>query len=284
MNGRRSLVMLYFRIRNQHQNIMPYFRKFLFMLALSPFLLLGGCEDGLNLFSIQDDLALGERLHQEIQADPGQFPVIPRNSNVQAYQYLENIRDKILNSGNVKYKNEFAWQVFIVDDDSTLNAFCAPGGYIYVYTGLIKFLDSEDQLAGVLGHEIAHADRRHSTKQLTKLYGIQLLLDIVLGENQGDLTNIAAGLIGLEFSRANEREADEYSVKYLCGTDYYADGASDFFEKMVQSGQGGNGLTFLSTHPDPGNRVQDIRNLESTMSCAGSNDYATAYQQFKALF
>ena len=64
----------------------------------------------------------------------------------------------------------------IIHDDSTLNAFCTPGGYIYIYTGILKFLDSEDEFAGVLGHEIAHADLRHSTRQMTKQYGVQILL------------------------------------------------------------------------------------------------------------
>ena len=63
--------------------------------------------------------------------------------------------------------SDFDWELKIIHDDETLNAFCAPGGYIYVYTGLIKFLAHEDNLAGVIGHEIAHADLRHSTQQLT---------------------------------------------------------------------------------------------------------------------
>jgi len=71
-----------------------------------------------------------------------------------------------------KHKDDFAWQVKIIDDPETLNAFATPGGYIYVYTGLIKFLDTEDQLAGVMGHEIAHADLRHSTRQMTSSYGV----------------------------------------------------------------------------------------------------------------
>ena len=69
----------------------------------------------------------------------------------------------------------------LIDDDKTLNAFCTPGGFIYVYTGLIKFLDSEDQLAGVMGHEIAHAALRHSTRQMTKVYGVQTLLQVATG-------------------------------------------------------------------------------------------------------
>ena len=81
--------------------------------------------------------------------------------------------------GKVDFKDEFDWRLRIIHDDSTLNAFCTPGGYIYIYTGILKFLDSEDEFAGVLAHEIGHADMRHSTRQMTKLFGVQLLLDVL---------------------------------------------------------------------------------------------------------
>ena len=100
-----------------------------------------------------------------------------------AYNYLQGITDEILNSGNVTYRDEFVWKIHIIEDDEVLNAFATPGGYIYVYTGLIKFLENEDDLAGVMGHEIAHSDQRHSVKQLQKMYGVQILLSVVLGES-----------------------------------------------------------------------------------------------------
>ena len=75
----------------------------------------------------------------------------------------------------------------IIKDDNVQNAFATPGGHIYVFTGLIKFLDNESQLAGVLGHEMAHADRRHTSRQLQNEYGINLLLSVVLGENPNQL-------------------------------------------------------------------------------------------------
>ncbi|MCB0581461.1 MAG: M48 family metalloprotease, partial [Phaeodactylibacter sp.] len=127
---------------------------------------------GFNLFTPDQDMQLGQQVAQQIADDPAQFPVLPERGNEEAYAYIRKIRDKILNTGKVAYKDEFAWEVKIIKDDNTLNAFCTPGGHIYVYTGLIKFLDSEDQLAGVMGHEIAHAAQRHSTRQMTKIYGL----------------------------------------------------------------------------------------------------------------
>ncbi|MDZ4844452.1 MAG: M48 family metalloprotease [Chitinophagales bacterium] len=241
-----------------------------------------GCKnEGFNIFSIEDDKQLGLQLQQEIAANPGDYPVLSETQYSAAYAHIYRMRDSILNSGNVDHKDDFTWEVKIIHDDATLNAFCAPGGYIYVYTGLIKFLDSEDQLAGVLGHEIAHADKRHSTQQLTKSYSISLLLQVVLGENAQLLSEIAQGLVSLKFSRSDESEADEYSVKYLCPTEYNAAGASGFFDKLIQLEQAGGTPQFLSTHPNPDNRVADINAHKTESGCAGAGTFDARYQQLK---
>lgn len=242
---------------------------------------LAGCknDEGFNLFSIEDDKALGLQLQGEIAANPSEYPVLSESQYSTAYGHLYRIRDSILNSGSVTYKDEFTWELKIIRDDSVLNAFCAPGGYIYVYTGLIKFLDSEDQLAGVLGHEIAHADKRHSTEQLTKSYSIGLLLQVVLGNNVALLQEIAQGLISLKFSRNHETEADEYSVKYLCGTSYNAAGAAGFFQKLLDLQQAGETPEFLSTHPSPDNRVENINANRTNSGCTGTGTFGSRYQQ-----
>ncbi|MGZ5302792.1 MAG: M48 family metalloprotease [Bacteroidia bacterium] len=238
-------------------------------------------DNDLNIFSIEDDKALGEQLAAEIASDPTNYPILSRSQYPQAYQHLERIINPIMNSGKLNYKDEFLWEFSIIHDDSVLNAFAGPGGKVYVYTGLIKYLDSEDHLAGVMGHEIAHADRRHVTDQMTKQYGISFLLEIALGKNPGALGEIAAGLAFLKFSRNAEREADDFSVVYLCPTEYKADGAAGFFEKLISQGQSGGGPEFLSTHPDPGNRVQDIRTKAAESNCPGTNNNITQYQAFK---
>lgn len=222
--------------------------------------LLGGCTDengAFNVFDVQEDADLGKQFNEQILADPGQYPILDRKENVNLYKNLDEMVEDILSSKAIKHRNDFKWEVFIIDNDTILNAFATPGGYVYVYTGLIKYLDSKDQLAGVLGHEIAHADLRHSTEQLTKSYGLSLLIKFFFGDN-GTLANMAGSLVGLQFSREDETEADMQSVVYLYDTKYDPRGVARFFEKMQAQGETLGPLVFLSTHPNPENRVDKI--------------------------
>lgn len=247
-------------------------------------LILTNCANSqsLNLFSPDYDVKLGQQVAAEIASDPKQFPVLPEAGNEEVYRYIRGISKNIVNSGKVKYRDKFSWEVKIIKDDKTLNAFCTPGGHIYVYTGLIKFLDSEDQLAGVMGHEIAHADLRHSTRQLTKVYGISTLLELVRKDpNPSTVEQIALGLLNLKFSRSHEKEADSQSVVYLCGSQYHADGCAGFFKKM--QGNGSNPPEFLSTHPDPGNRIKAIEGKATELGCRGNQSRQTEYQRIKRL-
>lgn len=264
--------------------------KKIILIAILPLFFLGmsGCKKdgtGVFLFSIQNDKDLGAKVDAEIRANPSKYKILDRSSNTQAYAYLEAMKNEILNGGEVKFKDEFVWQLSIIDDDSTLNAFCTPGGYIYVYTGLIKYLDNSSSLAGVMGHEIAHADRRHSSKQMQQKYGISILLSLLSNTNKNValLGQVTASLTSLAFSRADETEADKYSVKYLCPTHYEAAGAAHFFEKIGTSST----PAFLSTHPSPENRVQKINAEASAKSCSpediNHNVNSMTYDQFKAL-
>jgi predicted Zn-dependent protease len=238
-------------------------------------------QDGnINIFSIEDDKAFGAQVSQEIENDPATI-ILDSARYAAQYAYIYQIRNKILNSGQVMYKDVFPWRIRIIKNDTVLNAFCTPGGYMYFYTGILKFLESEDHLAGVLGHEMAHADKRHSTDALTRQYGLSVLFDIVFGQNKGQLVRIAAGLRELKYSRTAETEADNYSVKYLCPTDYDAAGAAGFFEKLLAMGSGSDVPEFLSTHPSPDNRVENIRSQKSTLSCTGTKRNISEYTAFK---
>ncbi|MFN7120316.1 MAG: M48 family metalloprotease, partial [Saprospiraceae bacterium] len=103
--------------------------------------------NNLNLFSVEQDVELGKQLRSEVLNDPQQFPMLPRAQYPQAYEYVESVVADIMNSGNVEHAKDFPWEVYIINDDNTLNAFAAPGGFIFVYTGLIKFLEQKDDFA-----------------------------------------------------------------------------------------------------------------------------------------
>lgn len=237
---------------------------------------------GFNLFTLQQDKELGDKVAAEIDGDQAKYPLLDSVQYKGVYQYLYKIRDTILNSGKVDLKNEFKWRLRIIHDDSTLNAFCTPGGYIYVYTGILKFLESEDQLAGVLAHEIGHADMRHSTRQMTTMFGVQVIQQILIGD-YAMLNQVTGAIVGLKFSRKHETEADERSIMYLCPTQYNAAGAAGFFQKIEKMGTGQRPPEFLSTHPNPENRIEHFINSKTTMGCTGTKEFKEEYKKMVAL-
>ncbi len=250
----------------------------------------GGDGEGGRLFETltgltpANDVELGRQVSEQINASPDDYPLLDEQEFSSSYAYLNAMKDDILTSDDIIYGDLFAWELKIIADDNTLNAFATPGGYIYVYTGLIKFLDKADDLAGVTGHEIAHADQRHSSDQIKEEFGLTLLSQILLGGSGDGIAQIASQIGGLAFSRADESEADEYSVIYLGDTDYACNGAAAFFQKLIDNNQTGGTPEFLSTHPNPDNRVEDINAKANTDGC--STDLITetgmTYADFKA--
>jgi predicted Zn-dependent protease len=235
------------------------------------------------LFPPEDDVELGRNVVQQIESDPVEFPVLSKAEYPEAYAYLEAMTAEILQSDDVKYKDIFPYEVKIIHRDDVLNAFATPGGFMYVYTGLIKFLDNADDLAGVMGHEVAHASERHSIDQLKQQFGVQLLISIALGEGTAaQVAQVASSFLSLKFSRDDETEADDFSVLYLSDTDYACNGAASFFAKIEAEG-GGSVPEFLSTHPSPDNRVQAINDQATEVGCDTTpiQETGTTYQDFK---
>ena len=148
-----------------------------------------------------------------------------------------------------------------------------PGGYIYVTRGMLAYLNNEDQLATVLAHEIGHVAARHAARQAWQqqigqglLLGGALIGQGVLGLPAGDLLNLggkAAELLFLRYSRDDELEADQLSVDYSSRAGYDPREAIRFFQTLnrIQEKEGQGLPNFLSTHPNPGDRIQRIREL-----------------------
>ena len=243
----------------------------------------GSDESPINLFSADDDIEFGKSMEAEIAANPQEFPILDQGAYANAYQHIYRIRDSILSTGMLYYEDQFEWKVYIINNDTMLNAFATPGGYMYFYTGIIHFLDNEAQFAGVMAHEMAHCDLRHSTNTLTTTYGVSILLSILLGQSTGELTEIIAsyayGLGTLAYSRLHEYQADEYSVKFLYETSYEARGIADFFIKMEGAP---HPPQFLSTHPSPENRIEKINEVWASLGGKEGNAYVESYNAFKA--
>lgn len=264
-------------------------KKYFFIVVVIIVSLTGiSCGININIFSDSDDIKLGKQLDEEIRKNPTEYPILEGYPEVK--QYVAEVGNRVLASPAIEKRGVYAYTYEIIKDDSTINAFCTPGGYIYVYTGLLKFLDNEAALAGVLGHEIAHAERRHATKRMTKAYGAQFLLSILLGQKPSQIAEISAnlftGLALLANSRADETEADEYSITYLTSTPYYPGGVTYFFEKIQQEKgtRGGTFERFLSTHPLPQDRIQHVYEILRKMGDprpTEENKFEQRYQEFK---
>ncbi len=242
-------------------------------------LFLASC--GLNVYPVSQDRQLGADIDQEIRSNPQEYPIL---NNAQVRGYLQGIVDEILRSPEIKYRDKFSYQVTVINDDRTLNAFATPGGYIYVYTGLLRYLDNEAAIAGVLAHEIAHAEERHGTEHMTQALGLSTLMSVSDIEQQSTITQIAANsatlLATLANSRSDELESDSKAFTYLRSSRFWPGGIKLFFEKMIlEQGRGSTIFeSWLSTHPDPEARVENINKLlkENQVPAPGPDELGVA--------
>jgi len=216
---------------------------------------------GFNLFSKDQDMQLGKESAEQVRKQM----VIVKDPFLN--QYVNEVGKRLVSSQEAQASGfPFTFEVVA---DSSINAFALPGGPMFIHTGLLKAVDNEAQLAGVMGHEMSHVILRHGTNQASKAQLIQLpaaLASQMGGENGsmlGKLTQLGVGLgansVLLKFSRTAESQAD------LTGSHLMAEGGYDpkemarFFQKLSeQAGAGGNGLQFLSDHPNPNNRQHAI--------------------------
>jgi predicted Zn-dependent protease len=144
---------------------------------------------------------------------------------------------------------------FHVTDDKSVNAYAMPGGYIVMHSGLLALAGSADEVAGVLAHEVAHVERRHSLRGMVKSAGLYATASLVFGDF-ASLAGIGADLLNLKFSRDHERDADSTGLTLLVKAGLEPSAMATFFRKMAA--QGGGVPAFLSTHPASEDRFADI--------------------------
>ena len=154
---------------------------------------------------------------------------------------------------------------FRVVDDPTPNAFALPGGFIFLTRGMMNLMNSEAELASVLGHEIGHVTARHSVQQLSQMQLAQLGLGLgavlapEIAGQYGELASAGLQLLFLKYGRDDERQADELGFRYALNENYDVREFADVFAALQRVGEAEGGSPvpgFLATHPDPGERVQ----------------------------
>lgn len=219
-------------------------------------------QPGFNLFSKQQDVQLGQEAAAQVHK---QMTVI---KDPVLTDYVNRVGKKLASSKEAQ-DSGFPFTFEIVADPS-INAFALPGGPMFINTGLLRAVDNEAQLAGVMGHEMSHVILRHGTNQASKANLIQLPAALAAGmagkgSMMGQLAQLGIGLgansVLLKFSRTAESQADLTGSHIMAESGYDPMEMARFFEKLNTQGGSGNGSIsqFFSDHPNPGNREQAIQ-------------------------
>jgi predicted Zn-dependent protease len=222
----------------------------------------------LMLVSEGQEASMGKEADEQFHALYGDFP----DAALQAY--VESVARPL---AAVSERPDLPW-TFRVVDDPQVNAFALPGGYVYVTRGILAHMNSEAELAGVLGHEIGHVTARHSASSQSKQMlgalglGVGMILSPTLRQG-GEALSSAFGLVFLKFGRDQESQADELGLRYIVRKDYQPEGMLDVFRMLdgVSSSAGGDRMpNWLSTHPAPPNRLADMTRLITEQDARGT--------------
>ena len=204
------------------------------------------------LVSESQEIAMGRDYDRQIVASIGLYP----DSALQ--RYIQKFGMRLAATSE---RPNLPW-TFRVVDDPVVNAFALPGGFIYVTRGILAHLNSEAELAGVVGHEIGHVTARHSVSRMTKQQLAQLGLAVgaIASPDVGRYAGLASqalGVLFLKYSRDDESQADELGLRYLRRASYDAREMPHVFEMLARVSQaqgGGRVPEWLATHPNPDNR------------------------------
>jgi predicted Zn-dependent protease len=208
--------------------------------------------------SEKQEIAMGKEADPQIIAEFGLY----ENKALQDF-----INEKGKAMAAVSHRSKLEYHFRVVDSD-ILNAFAVPGGYVYFTRGIMAHFNNEAQFAGVLGHEIGHITARHSVKQQRDqiLAQVGIIAGVVIAPELAQFAEVASqgvGLLLLKFGRDAERQSDKLGVEYSSKIGYDAKEMADFFKTLERSGGGSENQIpdFLSTHPNPGDRYNDVGKL-----------------------
>jgi predicted Zn-dependent protease len=224
-------------------------------------------ERKLLFFSEQDDVKLGKAARPDFEKEfggPIQDPALQayvRSVGMKVAAEAKRLGERNA-GGPLPYEHTFT-----ALESKEVNAFALPGGPVYVTRGLLKAMKTEGQLAAVLGHETGHVYARHGSQQLTNQLGLQILVGVAVtaaggaegAGAAGDLAKVVGALVGLKYSRGQESQADLLGLDYMVAAGYAPTEMVALMQVFEGMDKGGRPPEFLSTHPNPENRVQAIQ-------------------------
>ena len=178
-------------------------------------------------------------------------------------QHVASIGKRLVNNSIVR-KSNYNYNFYLLRDERTVNAFALPGGQVFITAALYDRLENQDQLAGVLGHEIGHVIHRHGAERMAKSGFIQGLIQSVLIGSGGDgsvaqIANVVGQYSSMKYGREQELESDEFGVRLMIEADYDPENLIGVMDILEEASGGAKTPEFQSSHPSPENRREKIR-------------------------
>lgn len=234
-------------------------------LALSTVLVLAACSTNpatgkreFNIVPESQEIAIGQQSHPEILRQFGVYSEKPELTRL-----VDRVGHQIASQSE---RPNLPW-TFTILDTPMVNAMALPGGYVYITRGMLERINSEDELAGVLGHEIAHVTARHAAQQISRqqLAQVGLVLGAVVAGPQaiqqyGQLAELGLGLLFQRYSRGQETQADLLGTGYMAEAHFHPIGAERMLQGLARLDKNPTqGLDrYFQSHPDPAKRVRDV--------------------------
>lgn len=218
--------------------------------------------------SVDEEKALGLQAAPKMAEQMGGVLDPDRDSMA---RLVEEVGRKIIAESDAR-KSPYVgnYNFYLLDDPDTVNAFALPGGQVFITRALLERMENEAQLAGVLGHEIGHVIHRHSAEQMAKgQLGQMLTMAVGVGASGGDdggrtaqmAAMMANQMMQLRYGRADESESDTYGLRYMAQAGYDPSAMLDVMRILQKAGGGGRQPEFMSSHPLPETRLQEIQAL-----------------------
>jgi Zn-dependent protease with chaperone function len=226
-----------------------------------------------NKYSVQDDVKLGREASEEVKKQ------LPMLNDGRVDDYVEDVGQRLAGAIPAQFQHREFRYTFDVINQKEINAFALPGGPMYLNRGMIESAQTEGEMAGVMGHEIAHVALRHGTagagkSQTPAILGtIGQIAGAILGGVGGQIlstgSQIGAGLKMAQYSREFERQADILGAQILARAGYDPREMANMFRTIEEQG-GGGGPEWMSSHPNPGNRYDAIINESKSLRVQGN--------------
>jgi beta-barrel assembly-enhancing protease len=204
----------------------------------------------------EQEVALGRQVAPQMAAQMGGLSRSPMVERV------KQIGQRIVQRSSAS-KTPYKYDFYLLADRRTVNAFALPGGQIFITEALLGLLNSEDEVAAVLGHEVGHVLARHSAERLAKQQLTQQIIGaVVIGSGSydaGQLASLAGSMINMKYGREDELESDSLGLRLMREAGYDPRAMINVMQVLEKASGGARQPEFASTHPSPGNRIQRIK-------------------------